>query len=270
MTYSPATVLDATRQAQARDINAHVLSAVGCQGTGKSSLLNAIAGEYIFATGSGGGTTQTVQGEIRRWYTSTSPDYFHLIDTPGLADSVVDRNAIHEMTRYIRGLENGVSAFLLVLSINEIRLDAFTQHMLGLLQELLGRKFWKFVVLVFTHVDEEVYDEMSEHRAHIEDPQEGFVAELRRIYKLSSRSFDPQVIFTSTRNVRTSRHTQRYIEELRKAVLNCELQNDNKRFTCPLLREVLSLKNEQEKREFIKQSLREAWKSLAFTPCRLQ
>lgn len=50
------------------------------------------------------------------------------------------------------------------------RLDAYTQDMLSLFQQLLGKDFWDFVVIVFTHVDEEVRDELDDAIEAVLDP----------------------------------------------------------------------------------------------------
>lgn len=49
-------------------------------------------------------------------------------------------------------------------------LDAYTQNMLILFHQLLGKDFWNFVIIVFTHVDEELVDELEDNiDAVIED-----------------------------------------------------------------------------------------------------
>lgn len=123
------------------DKETYVVSALGAIGTGKSSLLNAISGEYTFETGNGVEvkyiiiilplilfltlyklTTQQVQGITKEWKFASSLQYCHLIDTPGLIDSNVhDRQVIIEMTKYFKSLQYGVSAFFLVFNINDIR-----------------------------------------------------------------------------------------------------------------------------------------------------
>lgn len=42
--------------------------------------------------------------------------------------------------------------------------------MLRLFEALLGRDFWNFVVIVFTHVDEEDLDELEGHMDAVVDP----------------------------------------------------------------------------------------------------
>lgn len=44
-----------------------------------------------------------------------------------------------------------------------IRLDAYTQNMLILFHQLLGKDFWNFVVIVFTHVDEDFRDDLEDN-----------------------------------------------------------------------------------------------------------
>ena len=42
--------------------------------------------------------------------------------------------------------------------------------MLNLFQQLLGKDFWNFVVIIFTHVDEEVRDELDDAIEAVLDP----------------------------------------------------------------------------------------------------
>lgn len=44
-----------------------------------------------------------------------------------------------------------------------VRLDAYTQNMLILFHQLLGKDFWNFVVIVFTHVDEDFRDDLEDN-----------------------------------------------------------------------------------------------------------
>ncbi|CEP12745.1 hypothetical protein [Parasitella parasitica] len=248
-----------------------LLRQVGAVGTGKSSLLNAITGEYTFETGNGtDGKTETVRGENKMWTLEwksrdplSSAKYCHLIDTPGLIDSnIEDRQNIQEMINYFKSLENGVSAFFLVFNINDIRLDAYTQNMLRLFHQLLGEKFWNFVVIVFTHVDEDLREDLEENIDAVTEDDDGFVSEIRRIFRLS-RAFQPSVIFTSTQNVRTSSYTQKHVRELYNAVGMCESRNDGKRFTCKWLKDIQLIRIPEKKADFIQKSIKEALSSMS-------
>ncbi|RCH93459.1 hypothetical protein CU097_011143 [Rhizopus azygosporus] len=247
-----------------------VVSALGAVGTGKSSLLNAITGEYTFETGNGVElTTQQVDGITKEWKFAPSLQYCHLIDTPGLIDSSVhDRQSIQEMIKYFKSLQYGVSAFFLVFNINDIRLDAYTQNMLVLFHQLLGKDFWNFVIIVFTHVDEEFRDDLEDNMDAVTASDDGFVAEIRRIYKLS-KSFEPSVVFTSTQNVRNSSYTQRHIRELYYAVGMCEARNNGKRFTCNWFKQIMSIPGEEQKSNFIAESIKDAWSSMS-NVCQIQ
>ncbi|ORZ17678.1 P-loop containing nucleoside triphosphate hydrolase protein [Absidia repens] len=271
MTYSSSIATETNLAIQANNPDTYVVSAVGAVGTGKSSLLNAIAGSHIFETGSSTATTQTVRGEVRPWAFVPGKRYVHLIDTPGLCDSTSqDRHTVAEMVRYFKSLANGVSAFLLVFNINDIRLDAYTQTMLRLFEALLGRHFWNFVVIVFTHVDEENRDELEEHMEAVNDPQEGFIAEIRRIHNLPARTFVPSVIFTSTQNVRMSSYAQKHLKDIYNAVVLCETRNNQRRFTCTWLRRIMTIPTEEEKSTFITNSIKEAWSSMTTSVCSTQ
>ncbi|KAI9487594.1 MAG: P-loop containing nucleoside triphosphate hydrolase protein [Benjaminiella poitrasii] len=250
--------------------NTYVVSSLGSVGTGKSSLLNAITGEYTFETGDGtSATTKSVKGITKEWKFVPSLKYCHLIDTPGLIDSSVqDRQVIQEMTKYFKSLQHGISAFFLVFNINDIRLDAYTQNMLVLFHQLLGKDFWNFVVIVFTHVDEDQRDDLEDNIDAVTESQDGFVAEIRRIYKLP-KTFQPSIIFTSTQNVKTSSYTRRHIRELYHAVGMCETRNYGKRFTCNWLRQILVIPNEEQKSSFIRESIKDAWSSMS-SACQMQ
>ncbi|KAI8980798.1 P-loop containing nucleoside triphosphate hydrolase protein [Pilobolus umbonatus] len=254
----------------ANDRSMYVVSALGGIGTGKSSLLNAIAGEYLFETGDGLElkTTQ-VQGIHRDWKYASAPKLCHLIDTPGLIDSNIDdRQTITEMTKYFKSLVHGVSAFLLVFNINDLRLDAYTQNMLLLFHQLLGKDFWNFVIFVFTHVDEDSLDSLEDNMEAVVNDQDGFISEIRRLHKLP-RTFNPSVVFTTTQKFKSSYYTQRHMCELYTAVKACEERNNGKRFTCNWLRQILSIPNEEQKTGFIKDSIKDAWSSVSHV-CQMQ
>ncbi|CAO3624913.1 unnamed protein product [Cunninghamella blakesleeana] len=268
MTYSSAYATEANLAAQAANPDTYVVSAVGGVGTGKSSLLNAIAGSQVFATGSSTATTHTVQGEVRQWAFVPGTRYVHLIDTPGLCDSTAqDRRTVNEMVRYFKSLANGVSAFLLVFNINDTRLDAYTQTMLRLFEALLGKHFWSFVVIVFTHVDEEIRDDLEDHIDVVNDPKDGFIAEIRNIHNLNPRTFVPSVIFTSTQNVRMSSYTQKHMRDIYNAVVTCETRNNHRRFTCNWLQRILTIPTEEEKTAFITNSIKEVWSTIVNAAC---
>jgi hypothetical protein len=230
-----------------------------------------------------------VEGVVKEWKYVPNIRHCHLIDTPGLIDStVIDRHTVQEMTRYFKSLVYGVSSFFLVFNINDIRLDAYTQNMLILFHQLLGKEFWNFVVIVFTHVDEELRDDLEENMEAVTDSEgkvvhkigvlestrvilfvDGFVSEIRRIYKLP-KSFQPSVIFTSTQNVNKSNYTKRHIRELFYAVGMCESRNNGKRFNCNWLTQIMAQSTEEQKSGFIVDSIKDAWSSVKSNSCQMQ
>lgn len=163
--------------------------------------------------------------------------------------------------------------------------------MLRLFEALLGRHFWNFVVIVFTHVDEENRDDLEEHMEAVNDPQgknrnsdafqlddqllfffllDGFIAEIRRIHNLPARTFMPSVIFASTQNVRMSSYTQKHLKDIYNAVVLCETRNNQRRFTCTWLRRIMTIPSEEEKSVFITNSIKEAWSSMTSSVCSTQ
>ncbi|KAL0083590.1 AIG1 family-domain-containing protein [Phycomyces blakesleeanus] len=261
---------DSIRDHQTNDTSDLVISALGIIGTGKSSLLNAIAGEHVFETGNGSATTQSVSGEIRQWKSAPAIKSVRLIDTPGLCDcSAHDKETVHEMARYFKSVANGVTAFVLVFSIHDIRLDAYTQSMLDLFRVLLGKDFWNYVIIVFTHVEDDEKDELEANIEAVLDPEDGFVAQICDIYKLSRRTFVPNIVFVSTLNPRTSSYTKKCMRQLYQAVNDCHIRNHNKQFTSKWLTQIIHMP-EDRKANFITESIREAWSSLTSNKCQIQ
>ncbi|KAI9019990.1 AIG1 family-domain-containing protein [Phycomyces nitens] len=255
------------RQTETSDL---AISALGIIGTGKSSLLNAIAGEHLFETGNGSATTQTVSGQIRQWKNAPTIKTVRLIDTPGLCDCTAqDRETVHEMARYFKSVANGVTAFVLVFSIHDIRLDAYTQNMLDLFRVLLGKDFWNYVTIVFTHVEEDEKDELEANIEAVLDPEDGFVAQICDIYKLSRRTFVPNIVFVSSLNPRTSNYTKKCMRQLYQAVNDCHIRNHNKQFTCKWLTQIIHMP-EDRKASFITESIKEAWSALNLSKCQIQ
>lgn len=99
---------------------------------------------------------------------------------------------------------------------------------------------------------------------------DGFVAEISRLYKLPAKTFVPSVVFVTTQNVRTSNLAQKQLREVYNAVVRCEARNDHRRFNCTWFRQILAQQTEEEKTEFITQSIFKAWSNVASNVCRLQ
>jgi hypothetical protein len=98
-------------------------------------------------------------------------------------------------------------------------------------------------------------------------PLEGFVPELRRVFRLDERSFDPPMVFLTTQRIRYNAYAQRHLQELYNAVVQLENDRGNKKFTCGWFHQILSTPNEDQKSNFIISSVRGALGSIksAFT-----
>ncbi|KAI7866655.1 P-loop containing nucleoside triphosphate hydrolase protein [Spinellus fusiger] len=230
------------RKAHAKDPSIRVISVLGRIGTGKSSLLNAIADEFVFNVGEAPSTTEittgVVKGEILLWKTTQVGKQVHLIDTPGFCDSKVENHQhVVALMRYLRAMSLGVSVFMVVISIHDIRLDASTQIMFDELHALLGKEFWNYVMFVFTHADEDV-EALERNKEAVLDPQDGIVKYLCELYQLSPKTFVPNILFISTLDLATSSYSQRQIRLLYNAVNVCEVHNHSKRFTCPWFKHI--------------------------------
>lgn len=144
-----------------------------------------------------------------------------------------------------------------ILSSHSLRLDAYTQNMLHLFERLLGRDFWRYVIIVFTHVDEDNRDLLEDNIDVLSDPQDGFVAEIQRIFDLDP-SIKLPIIFLTTKNVKYSTYAHQSLQELYDAIRVREEQSRGKKFSCRWFQQILATPNEEQKTGFIVSSLREA------------
>lgn len=114
-------------------------------------------------------------------------------------------------------------------------LDEYTKNMLRLFERLLGPQFWKHVVIVFTHVDEDQRDYLDANIDALTDPQEGFVKVINQWFQLS---YQPPLVFLSNRDTRYSKYARDCFMELYEAVVAVEEGTRREKFTCTWFQEI--------------------------------
>lgn len=107
--------------------------------------------------------------------------------------------------------------------------------MLRLFERLLGPQFWKHVVIVFTHVDEDQRDYLDANIDALTDPQEGFVKVINQWFQLS---YQPPLVFLSNRDTRYSKYARDCFMELYEAVVAVEEGTRREKFTCTWFQEI--------------------------------
>jgi len=162
------------------------------------------------------------------------------------------------MIKYFKSLSYGVSAFVLVFNINDTRLDAYTQNMLHLFERLLSRNFWYHVIIVFTHVDEDQRDMLEDNIDVLENPTDGFSAEIARVYGLN---FVPPIVFLTSKNVKYSKYAHNCLQRLYDEILRREMTAGGK-FSCGWFKRIIDVPTEEGRSGFIYESVRSAVRSL--------
>ncbi|KAF9350069.1 hypothetical protein BGX26_011701 [Mortierella sp. AD094] len=219
------------------DANNIILAVLGAVGNGKSSTLNSIIQEPLFQSGRAvGAVTQQIGSCVRHWKLPEVGRTVHIVDTPGMCESTYkDVENVHLMVEFFKTLSHGVSAFVLVFNIHNTRLDEYTKNMLRLFERLLGPHFWKHVVIVFTHVDEDQRDYLEDNIDALTDPAEGFVKVLSQWFNLP---YQPPIVFLSNRDTRYSQYARDCFMELYEAVVSVEEGARRAKFTCTFFQEV--------------------------------
>ncbi|KAG0222571.1 hypothetical protein BGX31_009010 [Mortierella sp. GBA43] len=178
----------------------------------------------------------------------------HIVDTPGMCETTYkDIENVQLMVDFFKSLSHGVSAFMLVFNIHNTRLDQYTKNMLKLFEIILGRQFWKHVVIVFTHVDEDQRGYLEENIEALVDPEEGFVQTIRQSFGVPHQ---PPVVFLSNRDTRYSQYARDCFMELYEAVKSIE-NGRKEKFTCTFFQEVNN-RTGMAQDSFILQSIRNA------------
>nr|XP_022315587.1 GTPase IMAP family member 4-like isoform X3 [Crassostrea virginica] len=121
----------------------------GIRGVGKSALANSIAGSEIQDSKADFGTVTKKAAKIKRKLNDRSLIYF---DTPGLSKDMDKEKVVKEYDKCLVKAAPGLHAMLIVQKATTFTDD--NHNFLETFTELFGENSWKFVLFVFTHVDE--------------------------------------------------------------------------------------------------------------------
>lgn len=121
----------------------------GLRGVGKSSLANSISGKHVQVSKS---AFETVTKKAAKITCKRQEKSFVYFDTPGLSKDMEKETLQKEYKKCLINAAPGLQAILIVQKAtiftedNQTFLDHFTR--------MFGEKCWKWVVFVFTHIDE--------------------------------------------------------------------------------------------------------------------
>lgn len=121
----------------------------GKRGVGKSSLANSIAGERMQKSNWDLGTVTRNSAKLKCKRQDLSLTYF---DTPGLSFNVDEEKAQNEYKKCLIRAAPGLHAILIVQKATEF--TSSNEAFLDYCTKIFGENCWKYVIFVFTHIDE--------------------------------------------------------------------------------------------------------------------
>lgn len=121
----------------------------GKRGVGKSSLANSIAGKRIQESKWNHETVTQNSAKLKCKRQEMSLIYF---DTPGLSFDVDEETAQNEYRKCLFRAAPGLHAILIVQKATEY--TSSNQAFLDTCTKIFGENCWKYIIFVFTHIDE--------------------------------------------------------------------------------------------------------------------
>lgn len=121
----------------------------GKRGVGKSSLANSIAGKHMQESKSNHETVTQISAELKCKRQEMSLIYF---DTPGLSFDGDEETAQNEYKKCLIRAAPGLHTILIVQKATEY--TSSNQAFLDTCTKIFGENCWKYVIFVFTHIDE--------------------------------------------------------------------------------------------------------------------
>lgn len=121
----------------------------GKRGVGKSALANSIAGDQMQESKWNLGTVTQDSAKLECKRQELSLTYF---DTPGLSFELDEETAQKEYMNCLIKAAPGLQAILIVQKATEY--TSSNQNFLDTCTKIFGENCWKYVIFVFTHIDE--------------------------------------------------------------------------------------------------------------------
>lgn len=119
----------------------------GTSGTGKSTLINQLAGEEIAPVGDY--QDQPVTDTVNSYLLTDEESQLHIVDTPGLGSS----EQVDQYLSLERSKVEEPDLFLFVSKLPDSRVSGDEKRAINLISETLGSEIWEKSMLVFTFSD---------------------------------------------------------------------------------------------------------------------
>ncbi|XP_078317313.1 GTPase IMAP family member 9-like [Crassostrea virginica] len=133
----------------ADDVKGFRMLIAGIRGVGKSALANSIADMEIQDTKADLNTVTKIAARIKSRSNGRSLIFF---DTPGLSERMEEGKVVEEYKKCLVNAAPGLHVILIVQKATTFTDD--NHNFLETFTKIFGENSWKFVLFVFTHVDE--------------------------------------------------------------------------------------------------------------------
>eukprot|EP01080_Neovahlkampfia_damariscottae_P003514 gene3514-6161_t len=180
-----------------------VLTCLGKQGCGKSSLLNNILGKKIYQTGvtlQKDNFAQLTLNHLQdgNWSDKKDATPLETLDTPGFmdnSDGLDGKSLVNLFCRFMKeATVRGINGFVIVFNFEnfEPNVDSVSIETLQMLTDMFTPNFWDHAVIVFTHCDPE-----SNWKEKKEKVETGLIETLSAFLKDFKK---PKIIYLSNLN----------------------------------------------------------------------